>query len=161
MHKSNGEPAVEHELNIVKTDVEILKKDVSNIQGLLSRLDTAIDKIAVASNDISKMLAVHDNKHQDTSSELHERRRQTENNLQAIHERISGKEREMGEVMDAHLKRINKALTDHDERSAASFAALFSRMDKMEVWKWLIVGGGCTMGFLFGLESSVIISLFS
>ena len=72
---------MEHELNIVKTDVEILKKDVSNIQGLLSRLDTAIDKIAVASNDISKMLAVHDNKHQDTSSELHERRRQTENNL--------------------------------------------------------------------------------
>ena len=53
------------------------------------------------------MLAVHDNKHQDTSCELHERRRQTENNLQAIHERISGKEREMSEVMDAHLKRIN------------------------------------------------------
>jgi len=41
------------DLNTVRTDVEILKKDVSNIQGLLGRLDIAIDKIADATNGIS------------------------------------------------------------------------------------------------------------
>ena len=51
--------AEENGLNAVKTDVEILKKDVSNIQGLLGKLDTAIDKIADASNGISQILAVH------------------------------------------------------------------------------------------------------
>ena len=46
------------DLNTVRTDVEILKKDVSNIQGLLGRLDIAIDKIADATNGISQILAV-------------------------------------------------------------------------------------------------------
>ena len=47
-------------LSSVKTDVEILKRDVSSIQGLLGRLDTAIDKIADASGCISQILAVHE-----------------------------------------------------------------------------------------------------
>ena len=42
------------------TDVELLKKDVSNLQNILGKLDTAIDKIADATGGISKMLAVHD-----------------------------------------------------------------------------------------------------
>ena len=60
----------EDNLNLVRTDVEILKKDVSNIQGLLTRIDSAIDKIADASNGISRILAVHDNQIKDNDFEI-------------------------------------------------------------------------------------------
>ena len=43
--------AEDNGLNAVKTDVAILKKDVSNIWSI-SKLDTAIDKIADATNGL-------------------------------------------------------------------------------------------------------------
>ena len=76
----------EDNINLVRTDVEILKKDVSNIQGLLTRLDTAIDKIADATNGIASILAVHDSKHNDTDKVISEMTRIEEKAIELLHQ---------------------------------------------------------------------------
>jgi predicted transcriptional regulator len=79
----------QNQLNDVKTDVELLKKDVSNIQNLLSRLDTAIDKIADATGGISKILAVHDSAIDSCKGETEDIIRRMEKDNDLIHARIS------------------------------------------------------------------------
>ena len=100
------------DLNLVRTDVEILKKDVSNIQGLLTRLDTAIDKIADASNGIASILAVHESKHEATAVEIVERTRVEEKAIDLLHTRITSKEIEWKQLSDDQHSELMRFLKD-------------------------------------------------
>ena len=44
------------------TQIELLKKEVQDMKGISTRLDTAIVKIGDVSNSINRMLAVHEEK---------------------------------------------------------------------------------------------------
>jgi hypothetical protein len=138
----------EDALNLVRTDVEILKKDVSNIQGLLSRIDNAIDKIADASNGISRILAVHDNQIADTQYELSERKRLAEKEAELIHKRISEKEAEQRVIIEKHHADLMAFLEAHDIRSRAAYEELSTRVSALEQWKWVVVGACTVVGFL-------------
>ena len=135
-------------LNLVRTDVEILKKDVSNIQGLLGRIDNAIDKIADASNGISRILAVHDNQIKDTEYQVLERKRLSEKENELIHKRISDKEVEQRVVIEKHHADIMSALEAHDLRSRGAYEELSSRVGGLEQWKWVVIGAASIVGFL-------------
>ena len=46
----------------INTEVALLKKEVSDIKVIFSRLDVAIEKLTDVSNSIHRMLAVHEEK---------------------------------------------------------------------------------------------------
>ena len=46
----------------LNTEVQLLKKEVSDMKMIYSRLDKAIEKISDVSNSINRMLAVHEEK---------------------------------------------------------------------------------------------------
>ena len=136
------------DLNSVRTDVEILKKDVENVQGLLSRLDLAIDKIADASNGISKILAVHESRIRETSESLVERKRLAEKEVELLHKRISEKDAETKAFAEERPASLMEFLEEHDERSTAALISLDKRVVSLEKWKWAVVGGATVVGFL-------------
>jgi hypothetical protein len=137
----------EDALNLVRTDVEILKKDVSNIQGLLGRIDSAIDKIADASNGISRILAVHDNQIKDTEYEVLERKRLAEKETELLHKRISEKEAEQRATIEKLHADVIKFLEAHDARSRNAYEELTVRVGSLEQWKWVVVGAATIVGF--------------
>ena len=151
----------EDNINLVRTDVEILKKDVSNIQGLLTRLDTAIDKIADATNGIASILAVHDSKHNDTDKVISEMTRIEEKAIELIHNRISEKEMETRELSKQNMNTLMDFLKEHDDRSEVYITNMKSRIDQLERWKWIILGGVWGIGVMIGFETEVIMEYFS
>jgi hypothetical protein len=151
----------EDNINLVRTDVEILKKDVSNIQGLLTRLDTAIDKIADATNGIASILAVHDSKHNDTDKVISEMTRIEEKAIELIHNRISEKETETRELSKQNMNTLMDFLKEHDDRSEVYITNMKSRIDQLERWKWIILGGVWGIGVMIGFETEVIMEYFS
>lgn len=120
----------------LKTDVELLKKDVSNIQGLLGKLDGAIDKIADATSGISKILAVHDGQIEQTQSHIEERKRLAEKEAELLHRRIS----EMKDEVIAKLDRMDTEVT-------TDLKSLSHRVGVLERWKWWVMGGSWAIGF--------------
>ena len=46
----------------IKIQLESLRKDIENVNGIQGRLDTAIDKLTDVSTSIKSMLAVHEEK---------------------------------------------------------------------------------------------------
>ena len=151
----------EDNINLVRTDVEILKKDVSNIQGLLTRLDTAIDKIADATNGIASILAVHDSKHNDTDKVISEMTRIEEKAIELIHNRISEKEAETRELSKQNMNTLMDFLKEHDDRSEVYITNMKSRIDQLERWKWIILGGVWGIGVMIGFETELIMEYFS
>jgi len=150
------------DLNTVRTDVEILKKDVSNIQGLLSRLDTAIDKIADASNGISKILAVHENQIKETESSLVERKRLAEKEVELLHRRISDMKEESIETDRRNHDEIITKLDNMGTEVSSELKTMSERVTILERWKWWIMGGSWVIGFVIAtlLQVGGLIELF-
>ena len=111
----------------VKTDVEILKRDMELLAGLAEKFDIAIDRLSDVSASVDKMLAVHET-----------RLVQQEQQREIIHQRITDMKKEMSDDFRA-LREENTR--QHNEVS--------ERLGKLEKWRWFVVGVATVIGFLF------------
>ena len=121
----------------LETDVELLKRDVGNVQEVLSRLDSAIDKIADVSNGINKILAVHDSTIDGMRETFSERMNRTENDIEIIHDRIS-----------RHEDELKKEFREYHDEMKAMVETIEQRTSVLEKWKWYIMGSAWGVGFL-------------
>ena len=125
----------------IELDVELLKKEVSDMKQIHGRLDTAITKITDVSNCINRMLAVHEEKISQ-QEEVHIRDAQTfANDVKELHSRITTNTKEITELMtkqhyesDAEMRRLRMDISE--------------RVVVLEKWKYLIVGGSIVVGFI-------------
>jgi uncharacterized phage infection (PIP) family protein YhgE len=139
------------ELNTLKTDVEIIKRDIGAIQNFSNKIDEAIEKMAEVSNNISKMLIVHDQKLQNHDQQidglkvsLSERKSDNEKQFELIHKRISDMKDENHAEREKYHKEILAALKE----IAASQKDLDTRITVLEKWKWYVMGGAAVIGFV-------------
>jgi len=125
----------------IELDVELLKKEVSDMKEIHGRLDTAITKITDVSNCINRMLAVHEEKI--SQQEEIQIRQSTEfsNDVKELHSRITTSTKEMKELMtkqhyeaDAEMRRMRMDITE--------------RVGTLEKWKYLVIGGSIVVGFI-------------
>lgn len=150
------------DFNEMKTDVEILKKDVSNIQGLLGRLDTAIDKIADATGGISKILAVHDQALERVQDDIEERKRLAEKENELLHQRISDMKEESATHHRENHKAVMSKLNDMSNEVKDELKEVKERVTILERWKWWVMGGSWAIGFIIAtiLQAGGIVQLF-
>ena len=124
----------------IELDVELLKKEVSDMKEIHGRLDTAITKITDVSNCINRMLAVHEEKISQ-QEEVQIRDAQTfANDVKELHSRITTSTKELTELMtkqhyeaDAEMRRLRIDITE--------------RVGTLEKWKYLVIGGSIVVGF--------------
>lgn len=124
----------------VKNDVEILKRDVSNIQSILGKLETAIDKITGVSHDIGKLLSAQEARIDTHDHEIKERKRLSEKEVELLHGRISQKEHELKNEIERNHTELMSFLKDHDDRSRSAWKSMEERVSTLEKWKWYVVG---------------------
>ena len=125
----------------IELDVELLKKEVSDMKEIHGRLDTAITKITDVSNCINRMLAVHEEKISE-QEEVQIRDAQTfANDVKELHSRITTSQKEITELMrkqhyefESEIRRLREDVTN--------------RVGVLERWKYLIIGGSIVVGFV-------------
>ena len=125
----------------IELDVELLKKEVSDMKEIHGRLDTAITKITDVSNCINSMLAVHEEKISQ-QEEVQIRDAQTfANDVKELHSRITTSQKEITELMrkqhyefESEIRRLREDVTN--------------RVGVLERWKYLIIGGSIVVGFV-------------
>ena len=117
----------------VKTDVELLKRDMELLAGLAEKFDIAIDRLTEVSQSVDKMLAVHET-----------RLVQQEQQREILHQRISDFKKEtMDEI---------RALRDENTRQHRD---LETRIARIEKWRWFVVGVASVIGFLFAQMANI------
>ncbi len=147
----------------METDVAILQADVANIQGLLGRLDTAIDKIADATGGISQILAVHEQNLSVLQDDVEERKRLSEKETELLHRRITESKDESGENHRRNHKEIMTKLKEMGEEVTDELKEVKERVTILERWKWWVMGGSWAIGFIIAtvLQMGGIIKIFS
>lgn len=112
----------------IKTKLALIEQDVSRVNMFLDKLDSAIEKLADVSASIKELLAVHDHKLNTqliVNNELFE----------LIHD----------------LKKSN-----HEEHleTKKSIDQLSHRIDTVEKWRYMVVGGATVIGALISFMLS-------
>ena len=83
----------------LNTEVQLLKKEVSDMKMIYSRLDKAIEKISDVSNSINRMLAVHEEKISQQEEVQIRTEQEINNDIKEVHSRISTNNRELMALM--------------------------------------------------------------
>lgn len=146
----------------VETELALIKQDVVNIFELFSKLEVAITKFGDISNNINKLLAVHEeriNSNEKHSSALERTIVSIETNLEQdikeLHSRITTTTREIADDVVESEKRITSAIRElkqelYKERDEVNKKSkeLETRISALEKWKWVVMGASSAIGFL-------------
>lgn len=149
---------MEEKLNVIKLDVELLKKDVEQFDVLCDKITNSIEKMQDVNNNLLKMISLHEQR-----LEQHEKSEEDiEDDIKDLHSRITTINREIHDRIDQVEHHITERIDDlrsdlikHKENDRG-FRFKISDIDKV---KWFIMGGVLFAGILLGKFD--IFTLFS
>ena len=144
----------------LKTEIALLKKDAKTGELIHSRLEIAIDKLSEIVISCKQMLAQQEQKLQkaeqtddDIFVTLESRRKEWDNDLKELHSRITTNTREL---RDNQYQLESKLL--NEIRMVRT--QLSERVGVLEKWRWLIIGGSIIIGLLISNPDSMLMQLF-
>jgi len=140
-------PTNQDSVQKIAVDVEVLKKDIANVNNIQGKLDNAIEKLTDVSTSIKSMLAVHEQKI--TQSEKTE-------------EILFDKVRERGEELDIVYRDLQRDISQTEKRLLLEIKSLKSdigeRVNVLEKWRWLILGGAIVVGYILAKNMPAFLS---
>jgi chromosome segregation ATPase len=131
-----------------RTSVEVLRAELKQTGEVHNRLDTAIEKLTGISSSIKSMLAVHEEKLSQAEkldeiifTKLKDRQIETETRYATLKENMDISEKR---IMN-EIKSIKNTLGD--------------RVNLLERWKWVILGGSIVIGFILARNFPLVVEL--
>ena len=136
----------------IETEVELLKKEISDMAKIHVRLDKAIEKIADVSTSLHTIMAVHEEKLIRQEEALDEQEKKLQENIMELHSRITTNAKEHSQAMNEMERRLVDAMKEHNRTETAEFQELRkelqNRVGILEKWRHLIIGGAIVVGFI-------------
>ena len=131
----------------LETEVALVKQDVSQIGQLFSKLETALDKITDVSNNISQILAVHEQRLQDGEKEFETLRSDMnnaedkfDNEVKDLHSRLTSNTREIENKMSKEIDKVLDSIKDLKDHLIDKNDKIEQRLTALERWRWILVG---------------------
>ena len=148
------------DLENLKTEIALLKKDAKTGELIHQRLEIAIDKLSEIVISCKQMLAQQEQKLQkaeqtddDIFITLESRRKEWDNDLKELHSRITTNTRELRDnqyqLESKLLNEIRMVRTQLSERVCV-----------LEKWRWLIIGGSIIIGLMMSNPDSMLFNMF-
>lgn len=120
------------------------------IKSVVSKLDQSLEKITEVSNNISRLLAVHDERISNlekvsTRQELDSR--EVQYKISNISKEIIEKINQMEDRLDIKLKDQYNYIDKYHQEINSDFKDIEQRLNALEKWRWMIIGGAAAIGF--------------
>ena len=135
----------------LETEVELLKREVTDMKQIHVRLDSAIDKIAEVSSSLHTIMAVHEEKITRQEEALDEQEKKLQENIIELHSRVTTNAKETHAAMGEMERRLVDAMNEHNRKETEQFMRLreelSTRVGILEKWRYLIIGGSIVVGF--------------
>ena len=149
------------DIDNLKTEVALLKKDAKTGELIHQRLEVAVDKLTEITISLKGMIAQQEQKltraeqtDDDIFITLESRRKEWDNDLKELHSRITTNSRELREHQ---VQSENKMLSE----IRAVRTQLSERVGVLEKWRWLIIGGSIIIGLMMSNPDSMLFEFFS
>lgn len=136
----------------LETEVELLKREVSEMKEIHLRLDSAIEKIADVSQSLHTIMAVHEEKLIRQEEALDDQEKKLQDNIMELHSRITSNAKDTVQHIGETERRLVDAMNEHNRKETEQFMRLreelSNRVGVLEKWRWLIIGGSIVIGFI-------------
>jgi|TARA_B110000305_G_C19356928_1_gene597338 chromosome segregation ATPase len=149
------------DIDNLKTEIALLKKDAKTGELIHQRLEVAIEKLSDIGISCKQMLSQQQTRLEraeqtddDIFITLESRRKEWDNDLKELHSRITTNSRELREHQ---VQSENKML---DELRAMR-NQLSERVGVLEKWRWIIIGGSIIVGLMMSNPDNMIFDFFS
>ena len=106
------------------TEVELLKREVSEMKQIHVRLDSAIEKIAEVSTSLHTIMAVHEEKLIRQEEALQDQEKEFKTTVQELHGRITTNAKEQTQQLGQMERRLHDAMAEHQNKETDQFLKL-------------------------------------
>ena len=144
----------------LKTEIALLKKDAKTGELIHQRLEVAIEKLSDIGISCKQMLSQQQTRLEraeqtddDIFITLESRRKEWDNDLKELHSRVTTNTRELREHQ---VQSENKMLSE----IRGVRTQLSERVGVLEKWRWLIIGGSIILGLMMSNPDSMFFDFF-
>ena len=148
------------DLENLKTEIALLKKDAKTGELIHQRLEVAIEKLSDIGVSCKQMLSQQQTRLEraeqtddDIFITLESRRKEWDNDLKELHSRITTNSRELREHQ---VQSENTMLSELRSMKTQ----LSERVGVLEKWRWLIIGGSIIIGLMMSNPSGNYMGVF-
>ena len=149
------------DIDNLKTEIALLKKDAKTGELIHQRLEVAIEKLSDIGISCKQMLSQQQTRLEraeqtddDIFITLESRRKEWDNDLKELHSRVTTNTRELREHQ---VQSENKLLSE----IRAMRNQLSERVGVLEKWRWIIIGGSIIVGLMMSNPDNMIFDFFS
>lgn len=146
----------------VETQLAVIEQELDQSGAVVTRMERAIEKITDVTADISKILAVHDQRLErgekataDVFDLLEKRRQEMNDDIKELHSRITTTTRELSvEISEvqkcvvAGIEDLKRELKEDQKYHNDKQSNLEKRIADLEKWRYMLVGAGIVGGYL-------------
>lgn len=140
-----------------------IETEVGVLKSVVSKLDASLEKISQVSNDIGRLLAVHDER----IMQLEKDGERKSDDIRDLHSRLTTQTREIVSKIDSMELGIEKKMRENSQELAKQHKEILdeikkdvenisTRVNVLEQWRWYIIGGAITIGFILGNLSDLL-----
>jgi chromosome segregation ATPase len=148
----------EQNINQIKLEIGLLKKDHQQMQSITDKLSLTIEKIQEMNGNLLRMIALHDQKHdnhQRVQDDLKENIKELHSRITTVtrelHDKIDEIEKTLGFKIDSLRNEIKKVNADDAAGDKES-----SIKSEFIQYKWMILGAVLALGwFLHNIDLKV------
>jgi vacuolar-type H+-ATPase subunit I/STV1 len=140
----------------VKVKLAMLERDFIGLKDVVDKLENSIDKLTSISSCMERMLAVHENvndNQKQVNDVLFEKLEQERQDNKREHNELSEKVEEFSKTIKNDINALKQLDADRMEK-------LEQKVDVLEQWKFMVMGGAAVIGALSSIFVKFIMSLF-
>ena len=146
----------------VETQLAVIEQELDQTGTVIKRIEHAIEKLTDVTDDIGKILAVHDQRLDRGEKATHDifelletRRQEMNEDIKEIHSRITTTTRELSteiasvqQCIVAGIDDLKRELKEDQKYHNDKQNSLEKRIDDLEKWRYMLVGAGIVGGFI-------------
>lgn len=102
----------------------------------------------VRKTDTSSRITVLETQVEAISSDIIKLEEKIDNNYATLHHRISEMRDDFHEHIDEKHKTLVQKLDDHSKSSTAQYANITQKIQAIDKWRWMIMGGAVVIGYV-------------
>lgn len=133
--------------------------EIAVLKTMVTRIDSSIAAMTEVSTSIGKLLAVHEER----LNQLEKDHGEVGGDIRDIHSRITTMSREIVEKIESTERCLEHKIKESNDSTNIKLNEMSTEMKKidervgfLERWKWMVLGGAITVGYLVGHYTEIL-----
>jgi chromosome segregation ATPase len=152
-----GSSVVNAKMNDFKTEIDIIKHDITIFNKYFEKIDTTINKLCEITEQLNRLVTLHDDRLELYREDFNNRKNENSDSIKLLEEKLDKLYEKNNflekKVIDNNIKNKEELKIEINDLKILTD----KKFKKMEMWRYLIIGGAIVAGFFINqlVSSSV------